>query len=477
MINVVKDPTCYGANNGQITVSASPYPGNFRYSINNGQSFSATNVFTGLAAGDYDVIVKDADRGCASAVQRVTLTQPTALSLTPNSLPTAQAGIGFSQSFTASGGTGAKIVSLQGALPAGGGFSPTADGATLAGTPMQTGTFPLTLTVSDQYNCTMTRNVTLTVACPDLTPAPSVLPNAQPGILYNQQLTAGPAGGNYTFAMSSGALPPGLTLQPSGLLTGKPTRQPGAYNFRVTVTGFGGQCGGSRDYQLNVVNCAAILLSPNTLPDGVSGAAYSQNFSASPSGSYSFAVTNGALPPGLTLQSGGQLSGTPLQGGVYIFAVTATDSNNCTGQRTYKLTIGAGGAKAQTAAQRVSGDYDGDGQSDFALWRGLTGEWLIIQSGGEKLRTELWGAANAPYRDVLAPGDYDGDGQSDLAVFRRADGHWYIKQSSDGAVMDKHWGLGTDVPVAADYDGDGKTDIAVWRGVEGTWYILRSSDG
>lgn len=43
--------------------------------------------------------------------------------------------------------------------------------------------------------------------------------------------------------------------------------------------------------------------------------------------------------------------------------------------------------------------------------------------------------------------------------------------------MDKHWGLGTDVPVAADYDGDGKTDIAVWRGVEGTWYILRSSDG
>jgi hypothetical protein len=480
---VVKDPTCYGASNGQITVNTSPnvaylplLPGAMLYSIDNGQSFSASNVFTGLAAGAYDVVVKDASRGCISAMQRVTLTQPTALGLTPNSLPTAQAGIAFSQSFTASGGSGAKTVSLQGALPAGVGFSQTANGATLAGAPTQTGAFPLTLTVTDQNNCTITRNVTLTVACPTVALAPETLPNAQPGANYSVNLSATPAGGNYTYALTNGAAPPGVTLQPNGLLTGKPTK-PGVYNFRVTAAGFSGKCGGGRDYQLTVTACAAILLSPTTLPNGATGVAYSQNFSASPAGAYSFAVTIGALPPGLTLQPGGQLSGVPTLRGVYNFTVTATDAANCVGRRAYKLTIDAGAAGTQATARGVSGDYDGDGKTDFVLWRGETSEWLIVQSSDGELRTEQWSAAYDPHLDALAPGDYDGDGKFDLAVFRSADGHWRIKQSSDGQTVDKYWGTRADLPVPADYDGDGKTDIAVYGAALGAWLILRSSDG
>jgi len=123
------------------------------------------------------------------------------------------------------------------------------------------------------------------------------------------------------------------------------------------------------------------------------------------------------------------------------------------------------------------GDFDGDGQTDFAVWRGETGQWLIVRSGDGENSTEQWGAAGDAYHDVIAPGDYDGDGRFDPAVFRRADGHWHIKLSSDGQTIDKLWGLGTDTPVPGDYDGDGRTDIAVWRGQTGEWLIARSSDG
>ena len=52
-----------------------------------------------------------------------------------------------------------------------------------------------------------------------------------------------------------------------------------------------------------------------------------------------FAVTNGSLPAGLTLSSGGVLSGTPTGLGPVTFTVTATDANSCTGSIVYTLTI------------------------------------------------------------------------------------------------------------------------------------------
>jgi hypothetical protein len=71
--------------------------------------------------------------------------------------------------------------------------------------------------------------------------------------------------------------------------------------------------------------------------------------------------------------------------------------------------------------------------------------------------------------------DYDGDGLTDYAVWRPASGIWYILNSANGGVTVQQWGLTGDVPVPEDHDGDGKTDISIWRPSEGNWYTILSS--
>src|SRR3546814_2291263 len=89
----------------------------------------------------------------------------------------------------------------------------------------------------------------------------------------------------------------------------------GSFNFTVSATdsstGTGAPYSGSLAYALTVA-APTITVSPATLPDGTTGAAYSQTISASgDTAPYSFALAAGSLPAGLTLSAAGVLSGTP----------------------------------------------------------------------------------------------------------------------------------------------------------------------
>ena len=106
-----------------------------------------------------------------------------------------------------------------------------------------------------------------------------------------------------------------------------------------------------------------------------------------------------------------------------------------------------------------SGDFDGDGGADPAVYDPGSRRWKIL--GGESRR---FGAKNG----IPAPGDYDGDGDTDLAFFDAAKGLWRVR----GQFRLEGIGAQGDLPAPADYDGDGRTDVATFRPSEGVWEIV-----
>ena len=126
-------------------------------------------------------------------------------------------------------------------------------------------------------------------------------------------------------------------------------------NFPTTTGAFQTTYGGSA-YTGNafVTLLTPVLVSPATLAPTALNAPYNRVITATGSTApYSYAVTNGALPPGLTLTPGGVLSGTPTTAGSYTFTVTATDSTGNTGSRQYTLVVAIPNATPAPAPTRA----------------------------------------------------------------------------------------------------------------------------
>jgi len=462
------------------TVSTSP-TGAFTFSVTSGALppglllNSSTGAITGTptTGGTFNFTIQASTAGCSGSNSYAVTIGCQTISLTPASLPAGQAGVAYSQALGVTPSGSYTFAISTGNLPSGLTLNPST--GVISGLPSATGTSTFTVQALTANGCLATQSYTLAIGCPVVTVNPASLPNGATGSAYSQTISALPAGGSYTYAVTSGSLPAGLNLNPAtGLLSGTPSAN-GTFTFTVTANGFGG-CTGSRSYTVTIGTggCPTVTL-PATLPNGSVGTLYSNSAAASPSGSYTYSAT-GSLPPGTTLYTSiGLIFGYPTAAGSYTFTITAT-AGACSGSKQYTVVVGAGFASSLT----VFSDFDGDGKSDLSVFRGTDGSWLVANSGNGQLQSTPWGSSAAPYYDLAVSGDYDGDGKTDQAVFRRGTdlaGYWFIKRSSDGQVMRQQWGLGTDVPVAGDYDGDGKTDIAVWRGSAGAWYILRSSDG
>jgi hypothetical protein len=255
-------------------------------------------------------------------------------------LPAAEVGTAYSQTLgvTPSGAYSFSLIS--GSLP--NGLTLNFMSGVISGTPATVGTYNFAIKAQGTSGCSATQNHTIVVNCPAITLNPATLRDGTKGTAYSQTLTTTPAGGNYSYSVNSGTVPTGLNLNPTtGVLSGTPTVT-GTFSFRITARGFG-NCTGLRDYKLTIINraCPTITL-PSSLPNGTRSTLYTQSVTASPNGSYSYAVTAGSLPPGVTLfGSAGVLFGYPSMGGTYNFTITATRSGggDCTGSQSYAVTI------------------------------------------------------------------------------------------------------------------------------------------
>ena len=104
-----------------------------------------------------------------------------------------------------------------------------------------------------------------------------------------------------------------------------------------------------------------------------------------------------------------------------------------------------------------SGDYNGDGTSDIAVFRSFSGLWSV-----RGITRVYFGGAS----DLPVPGDYDGDGITEMGIYRGIAGLWAIRNFTR-----VYFGSSSDLPIPGDYNGNGTCDIGIFRETAGLWAI------
>jgi len=263
------------------------------------------------------------------------------LEITTTELPSGTVGQAYSTTLSAQGGTPPYTWSITaGSLPPG--LNLSSDGV-ISGIPTQSGSFTFTITVQDSEEPPnqASRQFTITIN-PAPTPQPleittTELPKCIEGQSYNATLSAQGGVPPYSWALINGTLPTGLSLSSDGTISGTPT-QSGSFAFEVQVRD-SEQNTASRAFALSVIQ--KLKIETKTLPSALVNKPYSTQLSASGGVTpYSWSLVSGTLPTGLSLSSGGVISGTPTVAGTFTFTVRCTDSTDPqTEDQTLTLTV------------------------------------------------------------------------------------------------------------------------------------------
>lgn len=184
-------------------------------------------------------------------------------------------------------------------------------------------------------------NPVFTIALPEIT--------GQVGVPYNSGGAAVAVNGGQApySGFSATGLPAGLAMSSAGVISGVPTT---AANATVAVTATDSS-GGAGAFTFTAsatldISPPTLILTPavGALPGGVGGTAYSQTFTTTGGiAPIRYEVTAGALPNGLSLSTGGVISGVPTETGTFNFTVTATDGsgNAYAKSGAYSITVAA----------------------------------------------------------------------------------------------------------------------------------------
>lgn len=303
-----------------------------------------TGAITGTptTTGTSNFVVSISNGACAVPQNYSIVVVCPTLTITTNTLPNPVPNQVYNQTISVTGSTQTLTYSVStGSLPSG--LSLDVATGIISGTITATGTSTFTILATQSSGaCSVSQSYTLSSSCVTDSNGitPNALPNAVQNVAYSQQLTQT----NYTglpaivWSLDSGTLPTGITIDANGLISGTST-QIGTSAIVIRVTQ--GICSTTKNYNF-VLNapCPAILLNPAQLPNGnVNNQYLSTNLVASGGiAPYSFSVTSGTLPTGVTLLNG-TISGTPNAQGTFSFVIAATDANGCSGSTSYTVVI------------------------------------------------------------------------------------------------------------------------------------------
>lgn len=291
------------------------------------------NVITGtptaLGTASFTLEVRDVNNQVGT--QAFTLRVISTLAISTTTLPTGDTGRPYSTQLAATGGNAPLSWSATGTLPPG--LSLSSSGL-LSGTPTAAGSFTFTARVTDALSLTDSRALTVVIQGPPVITT-SALDDAYVGVPYTFTLAV--SGGRAPFSWSiTDSPPPGLTLSSSGVLSGNVSYSD-TFSFTVRVTDSLGRT------QTRVLSLTAYLqpsVDTFSLNDGYVSESYSQLVTAwNGKPPYTFSVSSGSLPAGITLASSGALTGTPTSAGTATLDIQVRDANGQTATRTLSLSV------------------------------------------------------------------------------------------------------------------------------------------
>ena len=303
-----------------------------------------SGIPTSPAGGSYSIqiIVKDSASNTYAVTYPFTIAGNLTISTT--SVANGTTGQTYTATVSAAGGQAPYTWSLSGSLPPGLNFVNSAGSSvTISGTPTTNGTYQFSLKVVDSGSRTATQALTILIGS-TLSITTTSLPAGAQGATYNQVL--GAAGGQqpYTWSLTSGSLPAGLTLSTNpdstATINGNPTGQ-GPSTFTLQVKDSQGNVA-MQTYSVNIG--VSLIITTVSVSNGTVGLAYSVPLGANGgTAPYTWSLVSGTLPPGISLNSSnGLLSGTPVTVGSYNFTVNVADSSSATAQRAYSITVISG---------------------------------------------------------------------------------------------------------------------------------------
>ena len=239
---------------GPVTIGASGGAPPYAWAVTNGALPDgvlldpATGILSGTVQASapgypftYQFTVTVTDSATQTASAQFTITIAAALAITTASLPDGTVGQPYAQPVSAAGGSPPYLWQIvAGALPPGlaltSPFVQSVSDGTISGTPLAGGTYAFTVQATDTLAAAATAalSIHIPVTAP-LVIETTALPPGRLGQPYSAQFTA--TGGNppYTWALLSGSLPPGLTLNGNGTVAGT-LLATGDFHFTVTVT-------------------------------------------------------------------------------------------------------------------------------------------------------------------------------------------------------------------------------------------------